>query len=122
MTDHFVTEIWKTIRLELARTRDYPNGSPGRAYMLHLPLDGASRVDEQAVLESPGRATFSRHWASDPDESGHLHRCGQRWLMRSPGRADRSIDLTDWPLRLEQHISLFGEDGMTLPLRVVSVV
>ena len=31
------------------------------------------------------------------------------------------MDLTGWPLRLEQHISLFSGGGATLPLRVVSV-
>ena len=35
---------WKSLRLELARTKEFPNGSPAHAYLLHLPLDDSSRA------------------------------------------------------------------------------
>ena len=36
------------IPLELARTKDHPQGSPGDGYEFHAPLDGDSHIDAEA--------------------------------------------------------------------------
>ena len=43
---------WKIIRLELARTLDFPDGSPAHAYVLRLP------IDDNGVLESASFITL----------------------------------------------------------------
>ena len=43
---------WRSIRLELARTKEFPEGSASRAYLLRLPLDEKGLIDEQALLEA----------------------------------------------------------------------
>ena len=40
---------WKTIRLELAATREFPTGSAGRAFLLRLPLRDDGSIDEAEV-------------------------------------------------------------------------
>jgi hypothetical protein len=40
---------WKSIRLELARTKEFPEGSASRAYLLRLPLDDRGRIYESAL-------------------------------------------------------------------------
>jgi hypothetical protein len=40
---------WNLVRLELAGTSEYPEGSASRAYMLRVPLDDAGLIDEAAL-------------------------------------------------------------------------
>ena len=67
---------WKSVRLELAKTREFPNGSASRAYLLRLPLTDDGRIDEVALEELPDQATVRRLWPSEADVSGHLVRDG----------------------------------------------
>jgi hypothetical protein len=51
---------WTNIRLELARTPDFPEGSPAHAYLLRLPLDQNGMVDADAYRAERGKATVQR--------------------------------------------------------------
>ena len=112
---------WKSIRLELDRTRDFPTGSVGRAFLLRVPLDDDGRIDETAFRNSPHRATIRRHWSSEPDESGHLERLEDGWAMRSNGKADRMLKLNGQALRLGERIVLVDSTGAALPFRIASI-
>ena len=72
---------WKSIRLELDQTCEFPNGSASRAYLLRLPLADDGTVDAQALAEAPEQATVRRLWPSEPDMSGHLVRRGEKWVI-----------------------------------------
>jgi len=63
---------WRSIRLELARTRDFPEGSVGRAFLVRLPLSDSDVVDHSAVAAAPSRATVQRHWSTEADQRGQL--------------------------------------------------
>lgn len=112
---------WKAIRLELTSTADFPFGSAGRAYIVLLPLNDDGEVDEESFLKTPHKATFRRHWASDPDQSGQIHRSGGKLDLRSTGYPDRMLEFSKQKLRLGVRASLLGPDGATLPLQVVSI-
>jgi len=112
---------WKSIRLELDRTDDFPTGSVGRAFLLRVPLDDEGRIDEAAFANSPHRATIRRHWSSEPDESGHLERLEDGWAMRSNGKADRMLKLAGEGLRLGERIVLVDTTGAALPFRIASI-
>ena len=43
---------WQSIRLELARTPDFPDGSASRAYLLRLPLHRDGLIDEEALADA----------------------------------------------------------------------
>lgn len=112
---------WKSIRLELGSTGEYPAGSVSRAYLLRLPLDDHDTVDAAAFLESPSKATVRRHWSTDPDERGVIVQSGPDWTMRCDKERHRVLCLNGSPLRLGQQVSVVEADGTILPFKVASV-
>jgi len=111
---------WKSIRLELGRTRDFPAGSVSRAYLLRLPLDDQDRIDAEAFDRNPRKATVRRHWATEPDERGHLQRDGAEWVLRCNGK-DQTLKIDSRFMRLGETVQLVGADGGELPFRVTSI-
>lgn len=111
---------WKSIRLELARTGEFPAGSVSRAYLIRLPLDDEDRVDARAFDRSPQRATVRRHWSSEPDERGHILRDGREWHLQCNGEM-RSLLFDSQPVRLGGEVSVIERDGSTLPFRIASI-
>lgn len=112
---------WKTIRLELARTSDFPSGSVSRAYLLRVPLDEDGGIDEQALDLGLARATVRRFWPSQPDRSGHLVRENGSWSFRCNGDAGGSAKLGEQPFRLGSEVTVTEADGSSLPFRVASI-
>jgi hypothetical protein len=111
---------WKSIRLELGSTGEFPAGSVSRAYLVRLPLDDEDRVDAGAFDIAPHRAIFRRHWSAEPDERGQVERDGADWVLRHDGKC-RTLNLQSLPVRLGQQIRLVDADGDVLPLRVASI-
>lgn len=115
---------WKSIRLELARTPDFPQGSPSRAYLLRLPLDEQGMIDEQALGLAPAMATVHRFWPNERDRTGYMIRTAAGWAMSyEPGEADDEtvFHLETHPIRLGEYVTLTEPDGQRLPFRVASV-
>lgn len=112
---------WKSIRLELGSTGDYPAGSVSRAYLIRLPLDDHDTVDRTAFLETPAKAIVRRHWPAQPDERGLLVQSGSDWTMFCDNQERRVLRLDGTPLRLGLHVSVVEADGTILPFKVASV-
>lgn len=121
-SNHLSTmDNWKSIRLELASTREFPAGSVSRAYLIRLPLDDEDRVDEAAFLESPSRAMVSRYWSSEPDERGKLVKADGTWIIKCNGKPCRRLELDRKPVRLGQQLTLLADEGEALPFRIASI-
>ncbi len=115
---------WKSIRLELARTREFPEGSASRAYLLHLPLDEEGLIDERTLGRSPARATVHRFWPNERDMAGYVIRTPRGWaLSYEPGEEDDEtvFHLETHPIRLGEYVTLTEPDGRQLPFRVASL-
>lgn len=115
---------WKSIRLELARTTDYPQGSASRAYLLHLPLDAHGLIDERTLRKAPARATVHRFWPNERDMAGYVIQTPQGWaLSYRPGEEDDEavFHLETHPIRLGEYVTLTEPDGRQLPFRVANV-
>lgn len=112
---------WKSIRLELGSTGQFPAGSVSRAYLLRLPLDDQDLIDEAAFLRAPSKATVRRHWSTEPDEAGLVLWLDDSWSMRCNGMPDRMLQLDGRPLRLGQQISVVEPTGAVLPFRIASI-
>lgn len=115
---------WKAIRLELARTREFPAGSVSRAYLLRLPLRADGMVDERAVKAEPARATVRRFWPSEPDMIGYIVPDGSGWKFSyEPGEADAEalLHLESHPLRLGAYVTVTEPGGRRLPFRIASL-
>jgi hypothetical protein len=115
---------WTSIRLELARTHDFPEGSARHAYLLRLPLAGDGLIDATAFSLSPAMATAHRFWPDEPDRSGYVVRTPAGWaLSYEPGDADDEVvfHLETHPIRVGEYLTLTEPDGSQLPFRVASV-
>jgi hypothetical protein len=121
---HVPSVNWKSIRLELARTKDYPEGSVSRAYLLRLPLNEEGFIDERALGSSPALATVHRFWPNEPDMSGYVIRTPAGWAISyEPGEEDDEVvfHLETHPIRLGEYLTLTEPDGSRLPFRVASL-
>lgn len=117
--------IWHMIRLDLARTPEFPEGSASRCYLLRLPIDGEGLIDESALKEAPGRATVRRFWPNQPDVSGYVIRTERGWAFSyRPGEDDDEalFHLETHKLRTGEYVTVTEPDGQRLPFRVASVV
>lgn len=120
--DSFIT--WKSIRLELARTEEFPEGSASRAYLLRLPLDQNDLIDEQALGSAPAMATVQRHWPNQPDVSGYVIRTSIGWALAYESGDSHSgnvFHLDPHPIRIGEQITVTEPDGRKLPFRVSSL-
>ncbi|QWT16580.1 hypothetical protein [Sphingobium xenophagum] len=112
---------WKSIRLELARTHDFPEGSPDRQYLVSLPLDDNDLVDADALKAEPARATVRRIWADEPDRHGYIVAAGTGWAFSyAVGEDDDEpiFHLETHPVRAGEYLTLTEQDGEVLPFRV----
>ena len=112
---------WQSIRLELDRTREFPKGSAGRAYLLRLPLDAEGAIDEAAMRVAPERATMRRFWPNEPDRRGHVRRSGDHWALVSDA-AERNAsvisEIAPGAIREGALVEVRERGGETLPFRV----
>lgn len=114
---------WKSIRLELARTNNFPGGSASRAYVMRLPLATDGTIDERALGEQPEQATVRRMWPSEPDIRGHLIRAGSGWaFLAARSGQQRKIwsEFDAEPISEGREITL-RENGEPLPFRVAKL-
>ena len=115
-------EHWNLVRLELARTADFPRGSASRAFMLRVPLDEQGLIDGDALARRPGWETVRRFWPNEADQTGLLLRNGKGWLFSyaiGEGEDEKLYHLEDHPLRVGDHVTLTEPDGSRFPFRVV---
>ncbi|MFD1106370.1 hypothetical protein [Sphingobium olei] len=112
---------WTTIRLELARTEDFPNGSAARSYVLRLPLQPDGLINEQEYRSHPELATARRFWPNEPDRRGYLVRTSEGWVLSyAPGEEDdeRIFRLDARVIRSGSYLTLTEPDGDQLPFLV----
>ncbi|MBS0502352.1 MAG: hypothetical protein JSS55_00840 [Proteobacteria bacterium] len=112
---------WKAIRLELARSPGFPDGSPERAYLIQLPVDDQGIVDLDQFRRSPELATVHRRWPGDRDRSGYVIHKRAGWAFSyAPGDSDDEdvFHLECHPLRIGEYVTVTEPDGDKLPYRV----
>lgn len=113
---------WKTIRLELARTPEFPEGSAARAYVLRLPLDAEGVIDEAAYRAERERAVVRRLWLGESEQSGLLIRKRRGWAFSyEPGDEDDEaiFHLETHRIRPGEYLTLTEADGGRLPFKIV---
>lgn len=120
----------KRIRLNLARSKEFPVGSGQHGYEFVAPLDANGHIDAYAWKPMRGKCWVRRFWAGEPDEMG--------WLVHKPGGREHSRWVFDYDdtseeddeagFRFASHVFLPGEyvsirdeDGEMHTFQVVSV-
>lgn len=115
----------KRIRLELARSPDFPNGSAAHGYEFTAPLTVDGHLDPAEWRDNKAACTVRRFWTGEDDEPGVLVHMGQGWRFHY----DDEDPLEDEPLyKLDRHtiregeyLSITEHDGVLRTFRVVRI-
>ncbi|MGE0255199.1 MAG: hypothetical protein AB7N54_12465 [Alphaproteobacteria bacterium] len=117
----------KHIRLELARTPEFPQGDPRHGYEFTAPLDAMGRIDLAEFRKQREKCTVLNFVPGKDDEHGHLvHTRGGRWafhydLDSEPADDEPGYRFDQHTFRVGEYVSITEHDGETRPFRVVSV-
>ncbi len=117
----------KTIRLELARTPEQPDGDPNHGYEFRAPLDPEGHIDVDEWHKQRQYCTVRRFEPGEDDEHGHLiHTQGRRWVFhydahQEPADDEPGFRFDSHAFRDGEYVSITEHDGETRPFRVASV-
>lgn len=113
------------IRVELARSHDFPEGSTRHGYEFILPLGADGRLDRESYSRNHQVCTVHRFWEGEGDETGQIvHSSRGAWQFSFRGDVE-----DDEPIhRLAEHVFKEGEylsvrepNGQTCTFRIVVV-
>ena len=120
----------KLIRLNLARSHEFPNGSSYHGYEFVAPLDDEGHIDADAWRKVRDKCVVRRFWASEQDEHGKLvHKPGgaehARWVFDYDDTAEDDDEagyrFGSHAFRIGEYVSIRDEDGDMHTFQVVSV-
>ncbi len=115
----------RTIRLELARTREFPEGSSARGYEFHAPLTADGHIDEAAFRANRAACTVRRFWPGEDDRTGGLHHTrNHQWVFSyAPGEEDDEAfhRLDRHVFRVGEYVTIREPDAGDFTFKVVSV-
>ena len=115
----------KTIRLELGRTKDRPEGDPGCGYEFTAPLTADGHLDAEAFKQHKAACKVRRFWTGEKYEQGALRHLGKdRWVFSyAPGAEDDepAFKFDKHRFALGEYVSITEHDGVTRPFKVVSL-
>jgi hypothetical protein len=115
----------KKVRLELARSIEFPDGSSARGYEFTASLTADGHLDAVEWRRERDQCRVRRFWQNEPDEEGFFAHRGSGWRFDY----DRHRRDDDEPLfKLDRHVIRQGEylsvtehDGVLRTFRVVNV-
>ena len=120
-----MTAPLKRVRLELARTPEYPEGNREHGYEFIAPVNSAGQIDPDAWKKVKDLCRVTR-FTGQQTETGLLRHAGHGWRFDYNGRRDED----DEPLfKLDRHallpgsyVSVTEHDGVQRPFKVIAVV
>lgn len=104
-------QAFKLIRLNLARSREFPAGSSRHGYEFVAPLDSHGHIDVSLWREHREKCWVRRFWPGEADQLGYLiHKPGgsegARWIFDYD--TDRDDD-DEAGYRFSAHVFALGE-------------
>ena len=117
----------KTIRLNLARTPDFPGGSDRHGYRFSAPLDAEGHLDPVAWKKVRDRCRVVRFWGGAEEDLGHLvHRPGGSWGFTYDLGGDEGDEsgfkLSSHRFVPGEYVSIRDDDGKLHTFTVVTVL
>lgn len=83
----------KKIRLELARSHEFPEGSPNHGYEFTAPLSSDGKIDAEEWHRQRERCKVRRFRPGEADDVGHLvRRPGGSWAFHYDVLSDEEDD------------------------------
>jgi hypothetical protein len=115
----------KTVRLELARTKDDPEGRTDTGYEFTAPLSADGHLDAEAWKTHRADCKVRRFFPGEKIQQGALlHRGPDRWLFSY----DAGVEDDEPAFKFDRHkfqpgeyVSVTEHDGKTLTFKVASV-
>ncbi len=120
-------QVLKRVRLNLARTKEFPNGSPDHGYEFVAPLDADGHIDAALWKKHREQCRVRRFWAGEEDELGHLvHKQGGAWAFHYDIEGDDD-DEAGYKFGAHafvpgEYVSIRDEDGELHTFQVVSIL
>lgn len=120
----------KRIRLNLARSKEFPQGSSRHGYEFVAPLKADGHIDEALWKQHRDHCRVRRFWEGEDDETGFVvHKPGGpehgRWMFDyNPRRADddeSGYRFGAHVFRTGEYVSIRNEDGELHTFQVASV-
>lgn len=115
--------MMRTVRLEMARCHEFPEGSAAHGYELHVPLTPAGKLDGKSWAKHRQESGFRRFWGGE-DEHGQIHHRAHGWTLSfTPGaEADEVIfRADDHHFAVGEYVSIREKDGVTRTFRIASI-
>lgn len=113
------------IRLELARTPEFPSGSSAHGYEFVAPLSADDHIDADEWRAHKDQCEVVRFWGDDPEEKGKLRHVGNGWRFDyAEGEEDDEpfFRLDKHSLRPGTYVTVTERDGEQMPFRIVSIL
>lgn len=113
------------IRLELARTKDFPEGSALHGYEFVAPLDAKCHLDAEEWRHSKEACVVRRFNKGVDDEHGVLVHQGKGWRFdydkRSRDDDEPLFKLDRHTIKQGEYLSITEHDGVSRPFKVTRV-
>ena len=119
----------KRIRLNLARSKEFPNGSARHGYEFVAPLDAKGHIDPALWRANRAHCGVRRFWGDEEEFGKLVHRPGgsehSRWVFDYDDAADEDDEagyrFASHAFVPGEYVSIRGEDGELHTFQVVSV-
>jgi hypothetical protein len=116
----------KKIRLELARDKEFPDGSRGRGYEFRAPLDPSGHIVVARWRTERARCNVVRFWDGALEQGHLIRKPGGSWAFHYDILGDETDDETgyrfgDHAFRIGEYVSIKEHDDVMRTFRVVSV-
>jgi len=113
------------VRLELARSKEFPNGSAMHGYEFIAPLDAGGHLNSDEWKKAKAKCTVRRFTAGEPDEIGLLIDVGRGWHFDYDA-GDRDDDeplykLDRHEIKKGEYLSITEHDGVMRTFKVIRV-
>lgn len=116
----------KRVRMTLARTKAFPEGSARHGYEFVAPLDATGHIDAAAWKTVREKCHVRRFWGGEPDDIGHLlHRPGGSWAFHYDVVGDEDDEagyrFAAHTFNVGDYVSIKDEDGELHTFQVTAV-
>ena len=121
---------FKRIRLNLARSKEFPQGSPKHGYEFVAPLDASGHIDAEQWRAHRDNCRVRRFWEGEGDETGFVvHKPGGpehgRWVFDYDQTAETDDEsgyrFGAHAFRPGEYVSIRDEDGEMHTFQVATV-
>jgi len=116
---------WFHVRLELARSKEFPEGDVLRGYEFVAPIDAKGHLNAEAWKKGKAACTVRAFANGKADENGRLIHVGQGWHFdynaKSNDDDEPLFKLDRHEIRQGEYLSIKEHDGVLRTFRVATV-